>query len=166
MYKNVFTLFSYLTDSSGTILKEVSPECSLERLVLKLQYFGHLIHAKNWLIGKDPDPGKDWRQEEKGTTEDEMNGWHHRLNGHGFEQALGVGDGQGGLACFIPWGCEESDTTELLDWTDWLWYNIVGCKWLSLKLWKAVLSCLPAVGLKSDAVSFPILLRWFVLYSD
>ena len=68
--------------------------------------------AKNWLIWKDPDAGKDWRQEKKGTTEDKMVGWHHWLNGHEFEQALGVGDGQGGLACCSPWGSKESDTTK------------------------------------------------------
>ena len=62
------------------------------------------LDTKNWLIGKDPDAGKDWRQEKKGTTEDEMVGWHHRLDGHEFEQALGVSDGQGGLACCSPWG--------------------------------------------------------------
>ena len=73
---------------------------------------------KNLLIGKDPDAGKVWRQEEKGTTEDEMDGWHHRLNGHEFEQAPGAGDGQGSLACCTPWGCKESDTTEQLNWTD------------------------------------------------
>ena len=73
--------------------------------------------AKNWLLGKDPDPGKDWRQEEKGTTEDEMAGWYHRLNGHGFEQAPGVDDGQGSLACCCPWGGKESDRTEWLSWT-------------------------------------------------
>ena len=61
-------------------------------------------HAKSWLIGKDPDAGKDWGQEEKGMTEDEMIEWHHRLNGHGFEQAPGVGDGQGNLVCCSPWG--------------------------------------------------------------
>ena len=72
--------------------------------------------AKSWLIGKDSDPGKDWGQEEKGTTEDEMVGWHHWLNGHEFVQTLGVGDGQGGLACYSPWGHEESDTTKLLNW--------------------------------------------------
>ena len=69
---------------------------------------------KNRLIEKDPDAGKDQRQEEKGTTEDEMVGWHHRLDGHEFEQALGVGDGQGGLACCSPWDHKESDTTERL----------------------------------------------------
>ena len=72
---------------------------------------------KNWIIGKDPDAGKDWRQEEKGTTEDEMVGWHHWLNGHDFEQALGVGDVQGSLACCSPWGHRESDMTERLNWT-------------------------------------------------
>ena len=60
--------------------------------------------AKSWLIGKDPDAGKDWRQEEKGTAEDEMLGWHHRLDRHEFEQVLGVGDRQGSLACCSPWG--------------------------------------------------------------
>ena len=74
--------------------------------------------AKNWLTGKDLDAGKDWRQEEKGTTEDEMVGWHHWLNGHEFEQTPGVGDGQGGLVCCSPWGRKESDTTERLNWTE------------------------------------------------
>ena len=72
--------------------------------------------AKNWLIGKDPDAGKDWRQEEKGTTEDEIVGWHHQLNAHEFEQAPRVGDGQGSLACYHSWGCKESDT--LRYWTE------------------------------------------------
>ena len=74
--------------------------------------------AKNWVIGKDPDAGKDWRQEEKGTTENEMVGWHHWLDGHEFEQALGVGDDQGGLVCCSPWGLKELDTTE---WLNWMW---------------------------------------------
>ena len=74
--------------------------------------------VKNWLIWKDPVAGKDWRQEEKGTTKDEMVGWHYRLNGHEFEQAPGVGDGQGGLVCCSPWGCKESDMTKRLNWTD------------------------------------------------
>ena len=77
--------------------------------------------AKNWLIRKDPDAGKDWGQEEKGTTRDEMVGWwHHRLNGHEFGQDLGAGDGQGSLACCSPWGRKELDTTEPLNWTELL----------------------------------------------
>ena len=72
--------------------------------------------AKNWLIGKDSDAGKDWRQEEKGTAEDEIVRWHHWLNGHESEQAPGVGDGQGSLVCCSPWGGKESDTTERLNW--------------------------------------------------
>ena len=72
--------------------------------------------ANNWLIGKDSDSGKDWRQEEKGMTADETVGWYHWLNGHEFEQAPGVGDRQGSLACCSPWGHKESDTTEQLNW--------------------------------------------------
>ena len=74
--------------------------------------------VKNWLIWKDPDTEKDWRQEEKGMTEDEMVGWCHRLDGYEFEQAPGVGDGQGGLACCSPWGHKESDMTEWLNWAE------------------------------------------------
>ena len=74
--------------------------------------------AKSRLIGKDPDSGKDWGQEEKRTTEDEMVGGHHQLDGHEFEQAPGVGDGLGGQACCSPWGCKESDTTDWLNWTE------------------------------------------------
>ena len=74
--------------------------------------------ANSWLIWKDPDAGKDWRWEEKGMTEDEMAGWHHRLNGHEPEWTPGVGDGQGGLACCRPWGHKESDTTERLNWSE------------------------------------------------
>ena len=76
--------------------------------------------AKNWLIWKDPDAGKDWSQEEKGTTEDEIVGWHHWLDEHEFEQVLGIGDGQRSLVCCSPWDCKESDMTEQLYWTDWL----------------------------------------------
>ena len=72
--------------------------------------------GKSWLIWKDPDAGKDWGREEEGMTEDEMVGWHHQLEGHEFEQAPGVGDGQGSLACCSPWGCKESDVTS--DWTE------------------------------------------------
>ena len=96
-----------------SILKEISPGCSLEKLMLKLkfQYFGHLMSR---LIWKDRDAGKDWGQE-KGMTEDEMVGWHHRLNGHEFEQALEDGEGQGSLACCSPWGHKELNMIERLN---------------------------------------------------
>ena len=81
---------------------------------------------KNWLVGKDPHAGKDWRQEEKGRTEDEMVGWNHRLNGEEFEQAPGVGDGQGSLACCSPWDCKELDMTEQLNWTEYDWLGLPG----------------------------------------
>ena len=71
---------------------------------------------KSWFIGKDPDAGKDWGQEEKGTTEDEMVEWHHQLYGHGFGWSSEVGDGQGGLTCCSFWGHKESDTTDWLNW--------------------------------------------------
>ena len=74
--------------------------------------------AKSWLIGKDPDAGRDWGQEEKGTTEDEVAGWQHQLDGCEFEWTPGVSDGQGGLTCCDSWGCKESDTTEWLNWTE------------------------------------------------
>ena len=74
-------------------------------------------HVKSWQIGKDSDAGRDWGQEEKGTTEEEMAGWHHRLDGREFEWTPGVGDGQGGLACCDSWGHKQSDTTEWLNWT-------------------------------------------------
>ena len=74
--------------------------------------------VKNWLIWKDPDAGKDWRQEEKGRTEDKMVRWHHWLDGHEFGWTPGVGDGQGSLACCSPWGHKESDTTEELNWVE------------------------------------------------
>ena len=74
--------------------------------------------AKSWLIGKDPDAGRDWGQEEEGTTEDEMAGRHHRLDGNEFESSPGVGDGQGGLVCRNAWSRKESDTIERLNWTE------------------------------------------------
>ena len=83
----------------------------------EIQYFGHFM----WRVDsfwKDPDAGKDWGQEEKGMTEDEMVGWHYQLNGHWFGWTLGVGDGQGGLACCDSWGCKESDMIERLNWTE------------------------------------------------
>ena len=74
--------------------------------------------ATSWLIWKDPGAGKNWGQQEKGMTKDEMVGWHQWFDGHKFEEAAGVGDGQGGLACCIPWSCKESITTEQLNWTE------------------------------------------------
>ena len=105
--------------SNQAILKETSSEYSLEGLRLKTKTpVFWLPDAKSWLIWKDPDAGKDWGQEEKGTTEDKMAGWHHQLDGHGFGWTPGVGDGQGGLVCCSSWGGKESDTTEQLNWTE------------------------------------------------
>ena len=94
-----------------SILKEISPGCSLEGMMLKLklQYFGHLMRRV------DSDAGRDWGQEDKGMTEDEMAGWYHQLDGPEFESTPGDGDGQGGLACCDSWGPKESDTTERLN---------------------------------------------------
>ena len=82
--------------------------------------------VKNWFFGKDPDAGKDWRREEKGMTEDEMVGWHHQCDGHEFEQALEVGDGQGSLGCCSAWGCKELDMTG--DWTELNWKDNIRIK--------------------------------------
>ena len=85
-------------------------------------------HVKSWLIGKDSDAGRDWGQEKKGMTEDEMAGWHHRLDRHEFEWTPGIGDGQGGLACSNSWGRKESDMAEWLNWTGLMelnWFSIV-----------------------------------------
>ena len=79
-------------------------------------------HVKSWLIGKDSNAGRNWGQEEKGTTEDEMAGWHHWLNRRESEWTPGVGDGQGGLACCDSWGRRELDTTERLLWSDLIWF--------------------------------------------
>ena len=99
-----------------------------------------LPDAKSQLIEKDPDAGKDWRQEKKGTTEDEMVGWRHWLNGREFEQAPGVGEGQGRLVCCSPWGCKESDVSERLN------NNIMGwCTSLS-DPWGAFLHTCPWWG--------------------
>ena len=92
-------------------------------------------HAKSWLIGKDSDAGKDWEQEEKGMTEDEMVGWHHQLDGRESEWTPGDGDGQAGLACCNSWGRKESDTTEQLNWlTDWLTLSFLCCSHLPMLL--------------------------------
>ena len=90
--------------------------------------------VKSWLIGKDPDAGKDWRQEEKGTTE--MVGWH-QLDGHEFEQALGVGDGQRSLACCSPCGCKELDTTKQLNWT----LHVTNCSYFRSNIVLVMISC-------------------------
>ena len=89
--------------------------------------------AKSWLIGKDPNAWRDWEQEEKGMTEDEMAGWHHRLNGHEFEWTPGVRDGQGGLACCDSWGRKELDTTE---WPNWTEKSTHGCLIITVKIWQ------------------------------
>ena len=105
--------------SNQSILKEISPGCSLEGLMLKLklQYFGHLMWRAD--SSEKTDAGKDWRQEEKGTTDDEMVGWHHQLDGYGFGWTLAVGDGQGGLACSSSWGHRVGhDCVTELNWTD------------------------------------------------
>ena len=96
--------------SNQSILKEINPEYSSE---LKLHYFGYLIRRAD--SEKEPDAWKDWRQEEKGETENEMFQWHHWLNGPEFEQTLGDGEGQGSLASCSPWGRKESDMTEQLN---------------------------------------------------
>ena len=112
--------------SNQSIVKEITPD--LDWLEVQSVLIGRTDaeaetpilwppDAKNWLTRKDPDSGKDWRQEEKGPTEDKVVGWHHQLSGHEFEQAPGV-DGQGSLACCSPWGFKESDMTEQLNWTE------------------------------------------------
>ena len=104
--------------SNRSILKEINPGISLEGMMLKLKTpVLWPPHAKSWLIGKDSDAGRDWGQEEKGTTGDEMAGWHHWLDGYESEWTLGDGDGQGGLACWDSWGHKELDMTEQLNWT-------------------------------------------------
>ena len=95
--------------------------------------------VKSWLTGKDPNAGKNWGQEEKGTTEDEMAGWHHRLHGHGFGWTPGVGDGQGGLACCGSWG--RKSRTRLSDWTELNWFKDLFKELLSFKLVSVFLKC-------------------------
>ena len=105
--------------SNQSILKEINPEYSLEGLMLKLkvQYFGHLTQRANSL--EKTDAGKDWGQEEKRVTEDEMVVWHHQLNKHEFEQILGGSEGQGSLRCGSSWGRKKSDPTSQLNNNNW-----------------------------------------------
>ena len=117
------------TDIKQSVLKEISPEYSVEGLMPKLK-FHWPPDEKNWLIGKDPGARKDWRQEEKETTEGEMVGWRHWLNGHEFEQTPGAVDEQGGLVCCSPWGRKESDMTEWLSWTELMHRK------LHIRLWR------------------------------
>ena len=113
-------------------------------------------HVKSWLIGKNHDAGRDWGQEEKGTTEDEMAGWHHWLDGRESEWTPGVGDGQGGLTCCNSWGREESDTTEWLNWRV-IGYSFSECrKIISIIYWCKLHYSLPVkkkqVQVKDDQI--------------
>ena len=120
--------------SNQPILKEISPGISLEGMMLrlKLQYFGHLMWRVDSL--EKTDAGREWGQEWKGMTEEEMAGWHHWLDGHESEWIPGVGDGQGVLVCCDSWGRKESDTTEQINWTELNWicirykFQSPGCK--------------------------------------
>ena len=146
-HQGLFQMSQFFTWGGQSVAQSISPtyvyiylygslyfkmvSFSLQRH-LKLQVFSMLQYqdgeaetpvlwppdGKSWLIGKDADAGKDWGQEEKGMTEEEMVGWNHRRDGHGFGWSLGVGDGQGGLACCGSWGHKESDMTEQLNWTE------------------------------------------------
>ena len=110
--------------SNQSILKEISSEYSLDSEAETPKLWP--LDAKYWLIWKDPDAVRDWGQEEKGMTENEIPGWYYLLDGHEFEWTPGVGDGQGGLACCYSLGRKEPDTTEWLNWTElnWTWDNM------------------------------------------
>ena len=124
-----------------------------------------LPDMKNWYIGRDPDAGKDWRREEKRATEDEMIGWHYWLDGHEFEQALGVGDVQGSLACCSLWGHKDSDMTEQLNWSE-LIYLITGSLYLSTNFIQFLLLSAPASGNhKSDLFYILSFLLLFLNYN-
>ena len=132
--------------SNQSILK-ISPGISLEGMMLKSETpVLWPPHVKSWLIGNDSDAGRDWRQEEKGMTEDEMAGWHHWLDGCESEWTLGVGDGQGGLACCDSWGGKESDTTEWLIWSEWLYRPV----YISIRSdWSDLIYIIAAAAAKS-----------------
>ena len=121
--------------------------------------------GKSWLNGKDPDAEEDWRQEEKGTTEDEMVGWHHWLDGHAFGWTPGVGDGQGGMVCCGSWGCKESDMTEQLNWTELMLQTMrVLLRFLSVFLLFIFLLWLPWLGLPE--LCWQIVMREGTLFPD
>ena len=131
--------------------------------------------AKSWFIGKYPDAGKDWGQEEKGTTEDKMVGWHHQLNGHGFVWTLGVGDGQGGLACCGSWSRKESDMTEQLNWIELNWeiaedriawhaaLHGIAMSWTHLSDWTTTTT--KYVGVPNITLRFSIFYIYFFILS-
>ena len=114
--KNKCKLVSYFCLTKWIILFTIF--CNCYSICYSLYILFWPPNAKSWLIGKNPGAGKDWGQAEKGTIEDEMVGWHHRLKEHRFGWTLGVDDGQGGPACCGSWGCKESDLTERLNWTE------------------------------------------------
>ena len=119
-------------------------------------------HVKSWLIGKDSDAGRDWGLEEKGMTEVEMAGWHHRLNGHESEWTPGVGDGQGGLACCNSWGRKESDTTERLNWTE---QNIYYFYIYSNKLKRTYIDeTISMLLMLTHSPKFIVLMSWRVIF--
>ena len=116
--------------------------------------------AKHWLIWKDPNAGKDWGQEEKGMTEDEMVGWHHQLDGHEFEWTPGVGDGQRGLACCSPWGHKESEMAERLNWTELNQFDWPLERVLDKQKW--VLYPCPGMVTSKLCGHFLLILCWFL----
>ena len=127
----------------------------------------HLM--QRWLIWKDPDAGKDWGQEEKGMTEDEIVRWHHRLNGHGFGWTPGVDDGQGGLVCCGSWGCKESYTTDQLNWNELNWTELslqalFFANWHHISLLQSLLnlfhSCQTCVN-RRNSWFIPEINKWF-----
>ena len=137
--------------SNQSILKAISPEYALEELMLKLKLWPP--DAKNWLTRKNPDAGKDWRWEVKGMTEDEMVGWHHQLNGHEFQEALGVGDGQGSLVC-CSHGVTKSRTW-LSDWTDKLVDKVLLGSLTTLLSSKIVVSAISESSLQPPLMTKP-----------